>query len=221
MISRLLIAAGAVALLAAPASAEIVYQDSPTGTLQGWGGSLGMDFQVNNSILVTALGVFDNGVTANLNGVAGQGVQVGIFNVATQGLVSPSVTFLQANAGSYTSSGADVFQSVTGFTLTPGEYSIVTVGDVNANTGGAPNASQVLNNLGGAITFNGGSRFDYSSAFALPQLIDGGPANRYQAGTFIASVPEPSTWAMMIVGFLGLGFAALRRQKKVMIFAAG
>jgi hypothetical protein len=105
--------------------------------------------------------------------------------------------------------------------LTPGEYSIVTVGDVNANTGGAPNTSQVLNNLGGAITFNGGSRFDDSSAFALPQLIDGGPANRYQAGTFIASVPEPSTWAMMIVGFLGLGFAALRRQKKVMIFAAG
>jgi choice-of-anchor C domain-containing protein len=28
----------------------------------------------------------------------------------------------------------------------------------------------------------------------------------------IASVPEPSTWAMMLLGFLGLGFFAYRRQ---------
>jgi hypothetical protein len=221
MISRFLIAVGAVALLVAPASAEIVYQDSPAGTLQNWGGSLGMDFHVNSSILVTALGVFDNGVIANLDGLTGQGIQVGIFNVATQSLVGTSATFFQANAGLYTYSGADVFQGVTGFTLTSGEYSIVTVGDFNSNTSGQPNLSQVLSNLGGAIAFNGGARYGNLPTFALPQLIDGGPANRYQAGTFIASVPEPSSWAMMIVGFFGLGFAALRRKKKVMIFAAG
>jgi len=28
------------------------------------------------------------------------------------------------------------------------------------------------------------------------------------------AVPEPSAWAMMIVGFAGLGFAALRRQRR-------
>jgi PEP-CTERM motif len=27
------------------------------------------------------------------------------------------------------------------------------------------------------------------------------------------AVPEPSTWAMMIMGFLGLGFLAYRRKK--------
>jgi hypothetical protein len=30
--------------------------------------------------------------------------------------------------------------------------------------------------------------------------------------TFSVLVPEPSTWAMMLVGFVGLGYAALRRK---------
>jgi hypothetical protein len=28
----------------------------------------------------------------------------------------------------------------------------------------------------------------------------------------IPAVPEPSTWAMMLIGFAGLGFAAHRRE---------
>jgi hypothetical protein len=31
-------------------------------------------------------------------------------------------------------------------------------------------------------------------------------------GTLIAAVPEPSTWAMMILGFFGLGFMAYRNK---------
>jgi hypothetical protein len=33
-------------------------------------------------------------------------------------------------------------------------------------------------------------------------------------GTSTAAVPEPSTWAMMLVGFAGLGFAAFRSSTK-------
>jgi PEP-CTERM motif len=29
-----------------------------------------------------------------------------------------------------------------------------------------------------------------------------------------AAVPEPSTWAMMLLGFAGIGFMAYRRHKK-------
>ena len=29
-----------------------------------------------------------------------------------------------------------------------------------------------------------------------------------------SSVPEPSTWAMMMLGFVGLGYAAFRRSAK-------
>lgn len=40
------------------------------------------------------------------------------------------------------------------------------------------------------------------------------------SGTFVASVPEPSTWAMMILGFCGLGFMAYRRRTKGSAFLA-
>jgi hypothetical protein len=33
-------------------------------------------------------------------------------------------------------------------------------------------------------------------------------------GTITAAVPEPSTWAMMILGFAGVGFMAYRRKSK-------
>jgi PEP-CTERM motif len=36
----------------------------------------------------------------------------------------------------------------------------------------------------------------------------------------IAAVPEPSTWAMMILGFAGIGFMACRRKSKPALMAA-
>jgi hypothetical protein len=35
-----------------------------------------------------------------------------------------------------------------------------------------------------------------------------------------AGVPEPSTWAMMLLGFTGLGFMAYRRKSKPALMAA-
>jgi hypothetical protein len=35
----------------------------------------------------------------------------------------------------------------------------------------------------------------------------------------IASVPEPSTWAMMLVGFAGLGFAGYRASRRTAALA--
>jgi CHRD domain/PEP-CTERM motif len=36
----------------------------------------------------------------------------------------------------------------------------------------------------------------------------------------VAAVPEPSTWAMMILGFAGIGFMAFRRKSKPALMAA-
>jgi hypothetical protein len=51
----------------------------------------------------------------------------------------------------------------------------------------------------------------------------GGPGNNYidyyngqyvPANWSISAVPEPATWAMMLLGFLGVGFVAYRRKSK-------
>lgn len=36
----------------------------------------------------------------------------------------------------------------------------------------------------------------------------------------IGAVPEPSTWAMMLIGFAGVGFVAYRRKRKAVLAAA-
>jgi hypothetical protein len=53
--------------------------------------------------------------------------------------------------------------------------------------------------------FHGDPNFNPSEAFALNRV----------AGQFeiAAAVPEPSTWAMMILGFCGVGFMAYRRKQ--------
>jgi hypothetical protein len=39
-------------------------------------------------------------------------------------------------------------------------------------------------------------------------------------GNSVGGVPEPSTWAMMILGFAGVGFMAYRRKSKPVMIAA-
>jgi hypothetical protein len=38
--------------------------------------------------------------------------------------------------------------------------------------------------------------------------------------TFTIGIPEPSTWATMLIGFAGLGYAALRRRGVVQATSA-
>jgi hypothetical protein len=58
---------------------------------------------------------------------------------------------------------------------------------------------------------------DGSANIALITLdVDGGFSQTQQAlvtNFDVSAVPEPSTWAMMVLGFLGLGFVAYRRKQ--------
>jgi hypothetical protein len=71
--------------------------------------------------------------------------------------------------------------------------------------------------------------FSYTTSLLAGQIIsfgvnDGGHGNFYYDSTgfnaTISSVPEPSTWAMMILGFAGVGFMGYRRKSKPALMAA-
>ena len=47
------------------------------------------------------------------------------------------------------------------------------------------------------------------------QLTDTGPPTAFRIDGFAGAVPEPSTWAMMILGFVGVGFIAYRRKSRM------
>ena len=73
--------------------------------------------------------------------------------------------------------------------------------------------------LSGTDTFNNAT----FSSLGLTQgtyvyTVSGGDTVTVQIG--VTAVPEPSTWAMMILGFCGVGFMAYRRKDKLALSAA-
>jgi len=199
----------------AEAATIIAYDNAAVAANQNWlGGSIGMDFDVNRTIRVTELGAFDSGAIANLD--TNNGVYVGIFDRTTGSLVAPSVFLTSATPGLSQING-DAFLAVTPFFLHAGfQGSIVAYYDPNYNTfGNVPNATSTTNSGGGAISFVGTSRYNNGvGGLVYPTIIDGGPANRYDAGTFgFTVVPEPSSVVMAgTAAILGLGLTVRNRR---------
>ena len=67
----------------------------------------------------------------------------------------------------------------------------------------------------------------------IADVTAGNPINIFVADVFsgqtgntgrwtlaLPSVPEPSTWAMLLLGFAGIGFMAYRRKSKPALMAA-
>ena len=50
-------------------------------------------------------------------------------------------------------------------------------------------------------------------AFFAADITGSGNTGPVGALTLTTAVPEPSTWAMMILGFVGVGFMAYRRKQ--------
>jgi len=66
----------------------------------------------------------------------------------------------------------------------------------------------------------GGSGSSYDFFLYLCEGVNCNSAAQWTANAEISSVPEPSTWAMMILGFAGVGFMAYRRKSKPTLMAA-
>jgi hypothetical protein len=66
------------------------------------------------------------------------------------------------------------------------------------------------------IRYFGGSMCStmYSCSLSAQSYLEPGGLPEFQSLTFgTLSVPEPSTWAMMLLGFAGLGYAGYRRSR--------
>ena len=62
--------------------------------------------------------------------------------------------------------------------------------------------------------------FEFSFAAPVTSVTFGSSANSLEVASISSAVPEASTWAMMLIGFTGLGYAAYRKTKtKRMAFA--
>ena len=82
----------------------------------------------------------------------------------------------------------------------------------NCNISGA---CDTFNTFGGRLTYLGspfGSSVDPGGI--LPTTECCGNANFFSAANMQGAVPEPSTWALMLIGFAGIGYMAFRRAKK-------
>ncbi len=176
---------------------------------QNYSGSLAMYFDVTSAINVTELGAFDSGLDGFISNI-----QVGIFDRNTNLMVTEIATLLGT---SNTLIGNSRFFDITDVKLEIGNYAIVARGfgsDSNGNAGSFGPAP-IINDDSGVIQFIGGGYFGGSSITDFNLIPDSGPANRYDAGTFIYNramqVPEPSTLAIFALGVIGL---ASRRFKK-------
>jgi len=197
----------------------------PTGTAgnQDYTGPLGMDFVVNVPIQVNELGCFDDkgdglGATItvqlwrrNENGTPAN------FGDDTGQAVVAALTFTPGAPGTLLE-GSRFKALPSPITLAPGAYTIAAYGynasERNGNLGVAAPAEVWETDSGdGRLSFVGGGRYG-SSAGSFPGGLDGGPANRYAAGTFrFGGADDPTIRTDLQAAMLNQNATALMRIK--------
>jgi hypothetical protein len=176
---------------------------------------LGINFIVLKPVTVTALGAFTNGSSA---------IPVALYSDLDK--VTPLLQMLVTGTPAQGSNYA--FASVNPLVLAPGAYQInatyINSGNGNFNPYSSnPNSTTVsFNTLGGALALqpfipgeSSGSSYNYPSIYttAYAATRDYPSPYGYGAGTFkaTAAVPEPGSWALLMVGFGVIGIAARRK----------
>jgi hypothetical protein len=200
--------AAATALPAQPIIAYAV--PAGAGSNQFIPNPLGMDFNVNLPVLVLSLGVFDSGQ----NGLTFDHV-VRIYDRNTQ--LTVALATIPAGSSATLIGGSRFVPLLSPLVLPAGfQGSIVAEidpTDGNGNTNGGAGVS-TLNDGGGFLTFVGGGRVSDNGPGVFPARLDGGPVNRYLAGTFeFVPIPEPATWALIGLGAMLATVCSLRRRR--------
>jgi hypothetical protein len=152
------------------------------------------------------------------------------FNVHVDGSFTPLDSMASGCAGAAGCGNGEVLFTlgnqeysggfVTGFT--PTTSNIVTTGSVDQNWAGGP--QDINENFSGTFSYSGPDasaaifmllfaqgqygyfNFGETATFSFDPLPTG-VSYTSASGDFLTAVPELSTWAMMLLGFAGLGFA--------------
>jgi PEP-CTERM motif len=132
-----------------------------------------------------------------------------VFNLfgefANGSMLSGTVT-VDTTAGSATAIDAAAdgfhFTTITGQSSDGFEYT------VNADTAGTPAQLSLVFGVHNLVGYGGSSLSPDTTLNGIS--LRGGGSNPAESST----VPEPSTWAMLIVGFAGVGVFAFRRAQK-------
>lgn len=173
---------------------------------------LGTSFTITQTTNITAIG-------AQFGGFPGGTIFGAIVPLA-------SLTALPAGSpsGLEAISLADVVFSVAGgthdlleslsVTLDPGTYGVIFGSGLFGADGFA--------GLGDGNTPNGSpTYFDYQEVVSNNwKSLDANGVRIVVEGNIVAAVPELSTWAMLLLGFAGVGFVGLRRRKGAAFSAA-
>ena len=186
--------------------------DIPEGALgnQNFGTGLGMDFDVgDNPIRVTAYGVFDDasdGIGAGVTLSVSLWERDPVDNTASLGQVGPTVEFTDGQTGELIGGSRfklldEPIELSAGFQGSIVAYGFQGATDQNGNDGGVGNFPYATDDGEGLITFVGTSRFGGGGVGTYPNSLDGGPVNRYGAGTFIYDTGPSAPFAITDVTF--------------------
>jgi PEP-CTERM motif len=167
----------------------------------------GYQFSLSSTVTVNALGVWNDG--------AGYSHDAGIWDSVGNLITSTTVTGGDPLVDNF------LWQSISPVTLGPGTY---TIGDQLYEAG---NIYSIPVSASGVTTI---PQYTWLADEQVP-----GPGLVWPTGSYggygqngilsvdfsvSGGVPEPSTWALMLIGFAGLGFAGYRASSKRVAFAS-
>ena len=169
--------------------------------------NIGWSFQVNSSVTVNSLGVFDVGA----DGLS-ERHQVGIWD-SSNNLLAQTTVFSGATAvASASSLGQWLFQDIAALTLGPGTYVIGAFYSTSADTviGNATGLTLDSNLSYLASRAGSGGSFDQPGVYGLVEPGVFGPNMQLEA----AAVPEPNMLALLAIATAAGAFARRRPAKR-------
>lgn len=195
------------AAIAAPAVNLI----TPGSTYNGGQYTLGFEFSVSTNQSIDALGVYDH----DGDGL-GSNASIGLWDAGGNLLTSTTI-----NAGGGTLNGLFRFQSITPYALTAGTHYIIGAftQDLASSLGTGQGGTGTIHPL---VTIYQDRYSNFNSAFSFPDTTDNNVGG-WLGGNFNLAgvVPEPATWAMLLIGFGALGGAMRRRARTQLNIAFG